>query len=98
MKKEETIIQDKIIDYLDANKIFHIRYNAQSSKNGISDLLICYRGYFIGAELKTDSGTPTDLQLRKLESIRQSGGVGVIIRSLDDLLTVFKQIDLIIER
>ena len=89
MKKEETILQDKIRAYLNKHKIFHIRYSAQSTANGLPDLIICYRGRFIGCELKTPDGEPTDLQLKKLEAIRASGGIGILASSLQDILLVF---------
>jgi len=93
MKKEETILQDKIIKYLKEHKIYHIRYNAQSASNGIPDLIICYKGQFIGCELKTTKGKATDLQLKKIQSITDSMGWGILIASLEALIAVFICID-----
>lgn len=93
MKKEESIIQDDIRKYLDQEHIFYIRYSAQSSANGIPDLIICYKGYFIGAEVKTSKGQPTLLQEKKLEAINRARGFGILVRSLGDLVDLFNYID-----
>jgi len=48
-------------------------------KSGIPDLLICVNGIFISAELKGDSGTPSDLQLKNTAAINGSNGIGVVL-------------------
>lgn len=56
--------------------------------SGISDLIACYRGVYLGLELKTGNYTPTELQKSKLNDVLRAGGVGRVIihdpkRSLD---------------
>jgi hypothetical protein len=48
-------------------------------KSGIPDLLLCVNGIFISAELKGDSGKPSELQLKNTVSINASGGVGLVL-------------------
>jgi len=42
-------------------------------------MLICVNGFFISAELKGDSGTPSDLQLKNTAAINSSNGIGVVL-------------------
>lgn len=49
-------------------------------RNGIPDLLICWKGKFIGIELKTDIGKPSPLQLYELNEIEKAGGIALILR------------------
>ena len=32
------------------------------------DLMACYKGFLIGLEVKTETGKPTELQKRKIQS------------------------------
>lgn len=48
-------------------------------KSGIPDMLLCVNGIFISAELKGDSGKPSELQLKNTVSINASGGVGLVL-------------------
>lgn len=89
----ESKIQKEILAYLRKNKIFHIRFQAQTNINGIPDIICCYKGLFIGLELKQEKGKATDLQNKKLEAINNSGGIGLIIKSLKEVETLFGIID-----
>lgn len=89
----ESKIQKEILAYLRKNKVFHIRFQAQSNINGVPDIICCYKGLFIGLELKQENGRATDLQKKKLETINNSGGIGVIIKSLEEVITLFDLID-----
>lgn len=48
-------------------------------KSGIPDLIVCVNGYFLGVELKGDTGTPSDLQKKNVQLINQGGGFGIIL-------------------
>ena len=88
----ESKIQKEILAYLRRNKIFHIRFQAQSNINGVPDIICCYKGLFIGLELKQENGRATELQKKKLEAINNAGGIGRIIRSVEEVEELFKEI------
>lgn len=88
----ESKIQKDILAYLRKNKIFHIRFQAQSNINGIPDIICCYNGLFIGLELKQEKGRATELQKRKLDAINNAGGIGRIIKSIEEVEELFKEI------
>ena len=89
----ESSIQKEILTYLKHKKVFHIRFQAQSNINGIPDIICCYKGFFLGLELKQEKGKPTELQLKKLEAINNNGGIGVIIKSVEEVKELFDNID-----
>ena len=48
-------------------------------RSGVPDLLVCCNGYFLGVELKAESGKPSELQKWNIEKIRESGGIGIVL-------------------
>jgi hypothetical protein len=48
-------------------------------RSGIPDVVVCYKGHFIGVECKAGNNKPTALQLRELAAIADAGGSSLII-------------------
>lgn len=84
----EAQIQAEILKFLKDNKIFHFRVNADSTTVGIPDIVACYRGRFIGIEVKAKEGRPTCIQDVVREKILDSKGSHVYARSVDDVAEV----------
>lgn len=63
---------------------------------GISDIICCYKGYYIGIELKspTKKGRASELQRLKIMQVRASNGVAFITDTLEDVKTVLLYIDM----
>ena len=90
----ESKIQKDILAFLKRNRVYHFRFQAQSNLNGLPDIICLYKGFFLGLELKRENGgAPTQLQLRKIKAINDNGGIGVIVRSVDEVETLLKEID-----
>lgn len=47
--------------------------------SGIPDMIINVRGHFVGAELKGETGRPSELQKLNLTRIRESEGFGFVL-------------------
>lgn len=61
-------------------------------KIGCPDDLICWMGVFIGMEIKSSDGTPSEAQLVQLKLIRAAGGVAAVVYGYDvDKLNRIKQ-------
>ncbi len=56
--------------------------------SGIPDIICCYRGRFLGFEVKTESGKPTKLQEATIRKILAAGGTALVVRSVDEVRTV----------
>lgn len=48
-------------------------------RSGVPDIVVCYRGKFIGIECKAGKGQPTALQLKNLAQIREQGGIALVV-------------------
>lgn len=89
----ESKIQKDILAFLKRNRVYHFRFQAQSNLNGLPDIICLYKGFFLGLELKKENGKPTELQLKKINSINENGGIGRIIRSVEEVSALLKEID-----
>lgn len=85
-KRLESDLQADVLAYLQKHKIWHYR-TQMGQQSGLPDIIACVLGEFVGIELKREDGTgaATKQQSKVLEDINASGGVGLLIDSLDDL-------------
>lgn len=69
-----------------------VRFN---SEPGLSDVLgILPDGRFLAVEVKRPGGPgPTPEQLSFLDRVRQLGGVGLVVRSVEDLVQALGQVE-----
>jgi Holliday junction resolvase len=63
-------------------------------RSGVPDIVACARGQFLAIECKAGNNKPTALQERELERVKQSGGVGLVIRedNFDELEQLLEQL------
>lgn len=93
-KTEESKLEQEVEKFMREKRVWQlVRFQAQYNQNGLPDRLYLYKGLLLGLELKTDKGVPTTLQLRKLKEINNNGGLGLIIRSVDDVKKLTEIID-----
>jgi len=88
---KESIIQAKIIKYLEKDLSCYIVKVIKATKSGIPDLLICYDGRFIGIEVKTPSTreNTSPLQRVNIDLIHKSGGIAFVACSVEDVKEQF---------
>lgn len=48
-------------------------------REGVPDLLVCHKGWFIAIELKAETGHPTKLQEWNIEQIKKAGGCAIVL-------------------
>ena len=88
----ETQFQKKLMETLDKIGCYVVKYNASGiSKVGVPDVLVCYKGLFVGIECKRDDGIISDIQQWNINQIRNSGGKAWCIRAnqLDEFVVEF---------
>lgn len=49
------------------------------TKSGVTDLFVCYKGYFIAVELKSVDGKPSALQIYNKREVERAGGISIIL-------------------
>ncbi|MEG2268023.1 MAG: hypothetical protein RSC68_27320 [Acinetobacter sp.] len=57
-----------------------------ATKNGTSDLIVCYKGMFVAIETKDDIGVPSANQLRFIDSVLKAGGSAAVVRTLAEAM------------
>ena len=83
MKSEKTF-ENKVKLYLKQKGAYFIKtHGDRFSKVGVPDLIVCYKGLFIGIELKAPNGKPSELQLYNLREIKKSGGISYLLYPKD---------------
>lgn len=80
--------------YLKGKGAYYVKYFGNSySQVGVPDILACYKGRFIGIEVKNETGKTSPLQDYNLASIKRAGGISLVARSVEDVSKVLDEID-----
>ena len=72
---------------------FWKEHGGQYGTAGIPDLIVCYKGRFLGLEAKVGSNRPTKLQEHTIKQIQKAGGTAVVVRSVDDVKRVIAELE-----
>lgn len=90
MKESELIT--KISRYLKTmdNLFFWKEHGGMYGTTGIPDLIVCYKGRFIGLECKVGKNKPTVLQAQMIQQIIRAGGYALVVRSVDEVKQVIQ--------
>jgi len=92
--QSEATIQAKILKFLRTlGPICWVIKAAVCNERGVPDILCCYKGRFVGFEVKTAKGRISGPQRVQNERIRRACGRAVVVRSVADVQTVLKHID-----
>lgn len=90
-KDLQKLIKDYAIDK--GAYIENIHGGSIYQASGIPDLLACYKGWFLGIEVKVGKNKPSPIQVVKLAQIEQAGGKAVLAYDLETVIKVFEDID-----
>jgi Holliday junction resolvase len=92
MKEQD--YQKKIIKHLEDKGAYVVKV-VSASKKGVPDLLVCYKGKFLGIEVKTPEtwNNTSKLQDYNLKQIQKAGGYASVAVTVDDLKEVLDEID-----
>jgi hypothetical protein len=79
---KEQILQTKILQKL--KNTYHVKI-IMASTSGHPDIIICKDSKFIAIEVKSDKGVQSELQKYRERQIRDSGGIYILARSMQDV-------------
>lgn len=60
---------------------------------GVPDLICCYRGWFVGMEVKVPPNIATEKQEHHLRLIRRAGGRAFVVTTPDQAVGILKAVD-----
>lgn len=90
----EKSIVNNVKKMLDTRGAFCVKIHGSPMQvAGIPDLIVCYRGRFIGFEVKRPGKDATKLQDFMLKRITTAGGIAMVIRSVEEAEAILDQID-----
>ena len=77
---QEKNFENKIKLYLKSHGCYFVKYFAnRMTKVGVPDILACINGSFVGIEVKSSTGKPSELQIHNVRAINECGGYAVIV-------------------
>jgi hypothetical protein len=93
--KPESKLQKKIQDRLEARGAYVAKIHGGIYSSGVPDLLACYRGHFLGLEVKTpdNKSGATKLQKGQLRAIKRARGYGYVVRSVEAVDKICDAVD-----
>jgi len=83
----ESQFQKDILDYLELIGALPIKVS-KANVNGVSDILACYKGFFVAIEVKLPYNKPSDLQVLFLQKVEESGGVAMVLYPDTDWMAI----------
>ena len=87
----EARITKKIREYLESAGAFVFKIHGSAAMMaGLPDLIACYKGCFLGVEVKQPGNKPTKRQIYVHSLIAAAGGVVITATSVDDVSSVIE--------
>jgi hypothetical protein len=84
---QEALLTKSIRQLLNSVGVFHYKaWGGPMSAPGVPDIIGCFKGRFIGIEVKSQKGVVSEYQKHFLQRIIDAGGIAIIARSLDDVI------------
>lgn len=89
--RESDLIR-KIGEYLKSvpNLYFWKEHGGMYGTAGIPDLIVCYKGRFIGLECKVGKKKPTVLQAVTIKQIINAGGYATVVRTVEEVREIIR--------
>jgi Holliday junction resolvase len=92
----EKKVKDAVVKILKQRGAYHFfPVTGGFGRSGIPDIVVCYKGNFIGIECKAGVNKPTALQFAEIDKINKAGGVAFWVseHNLDNVTKLLDTID-----
>lgn len=91
-KLKESDVIKAISQYLKTvpNLFFWKEHGGMYGTAGIPDLIVCYKGRFLGFECKVGKNKPTILQEATIKKILRAGGYAMVVGSVEEVRQVIQ--------
>ena len=92
--RESDLIR-KISEYLKTvpNLYFWKEHGGMYGTAGIPDLIVCYKGRFIGLECKVGKNKSTVLQAVTIKQIINAGGYATVVRTVEEVREIIRAVE-----
>lgn len=83
----------KYLASLGSDIFFWKEHGGPYGSAGIPDIICCYKGRFLGLEVKLPGGRLTELQKRAIEKINCAGGIACRVESVENVRAIITRVD-----
>lgn len=95
MTQPEARLQRKIQDVLRQAGAFVFKvHGSQHMMSGLPDLIVCYRGRFIGMEVKMPGNKPSKIQHLRARAIKDADGFCFVVHSTNEALRALRVVEI----
>jgi len=89
---KESELQKQIINLIESRGGYSINVMS-ASKDGVHDVISCYKGRFLSIEVKVKNNQPSELQLDNGLAVINAGGVSACVWVLGDVEDILDVLD-----
>lgn len=80
MAGPEKTFENKLKRYFKSQGLYYFKFwGTMYTRAGVPDLIVCVNGRFVGVEVKSEVGKPSEIQLQNIKEIRDNGGYAVVV-------------------
>lgn len=77
---KEKLFENKIKKFLKDESCYFFKFwGTMYTRAGVPDLIACVNGWFVGIEVKSSAGKPSEIQLENIDEIHQCKGFAVVV-------------------
>ena len=92
-ERDVVAVIKKYLASLGSDIFFWKEHGGPYGTSGVPDIICCYKGRFLGLEVKLPTGTLTELQKRAIEKINRAGGIASRVESVADVQKIIAKVD-----
>lgn len=89
--KQEATLTRKVKNWLEVQPDIAFYKASDRYNKGVSDLILCVSGIFVGVELKAENNTASPHQKLFISMVIQAGGVGGVCYTLGEVKTLVEE-------
>ena len=93
LERDVVAVIKKYLASLGSDVFFWKEHGGPYGTSGVPDIICCYKGRFLGLEVKLPTGVLTELQKRAIEKINRAGGIASRVECVADVQKIVAQVD-----
>lgn len=95
MPHAEKNFENKIKKFFRKEGLYYFKFwGTMYTRAGVPDLIVCVNGRFLGVEVKSDVGRPSEIQMENIRQIRENGGFAIVVHpdQIQSLLDIVSEL------
>ena len=93
LERDVVAVIKKYLASLGSDIFFWKEHGGPYGTSGVPDIICCYKGRFLGLEVKLSTGTLTELQKRAIDRINRAGGIASRVECVSDVQKIIAKVD-----